>query len=99
MNHAMSIWSVMMNDGKSKAKLNGDILVNKEESSKEFKPVKEIAKFFTCQSDHTFPIVVMGTLERLPTKNPEKLLKMRSELQEEIKSFLGKINIKNIFYL
>ena len=94
----MDVWTVMMNDGNATSKAKGDVLVNKAETSKKFKPVTEIAKLLTCQSDHTFPVIVLSTLERLPIKKPDRMLKMRSELQEEIQSFLGNKKVIKIVF-
>ena len=91
MQYAMSIWSVMMRDGKSTSTSNASLLVD-QSPTKKFNAALELIKFFIGQSDYSLPAIAMAIFEKIPIKNPENFLKIGDSLREELKAILGKFD-------
>jgi signal recognition particle receptor subunit beta len=91
MQYAMSIWSVMMRDGKSTSTCNASLLVD-QSPTKKFNAASELVKFFIGKSNYSLPAIVMAIFERVPIKDPESVLKIGDSLREELKAILGKFD-------
>lgn len=92
MQYAVSIWSVMMRDGKSTSTCNASLLVD-QSPTKKFNAALELLKFFIGKSNYSFPAIIMAIFERIPIKEPEKFLKIGNSLKEELKAILGKLSL------
>ncbi len=77
-----------MNNGQEKGTSFSELMTDNSDKYK-LNPFSELVKWAVGMSNHTLPAISLSIMERVPMKNPKKLIDLGEQLKEEISTVLG----------